>query len=96
MFCGAIVVLFMGVIGKLGVLFASIPGPIIGGMYLMMFGVVAAVGISNLRVNIHYSVICHFLRIPFPYKPASDTCTDALVLVFHFLFLHPFKFILPS
>ncbi|XP_063682266.1 solute carrier family 23 member 1-like [Bolinopsis microptera] len=49
MFCGAVVVLLMGVIGKLGVLFASIPGPIIGGMYLVMFGVVAAVGISNLR-----------------------------------------------
>ena len=50
-FCGGIVVLVMGMIGKLGVLFASMPGPIVGGMYLVMFGVVAAVGISNLRVN---------------------------------------------
>ena len=44
--------IMMGVIGKIGVLFASIPSPIIGGMYMVMFGIVTAVGISNLRVRI--------------------------------------------
>ena len=44
--------ILMGVIGKIGVLFASIPAPIIGGMYMVMFGIVTAVGISNLRVGI--------------------------------------------
>ncbi|KAL5246675.1 hypothetical protein ACHWQZ_G018778 [Mnemiopsis leidyi] len=47
--CSAILMILMGVIGKIGVLFASIPAPIIGGMYMVMFGIVTAVGISNLR-----------------------------------------------
>jgi nucleobase transporter 1/2 len=44
--------LVIGLIGKIGVFFASIPEPIIGGMYLVMFGIIAAVGISNLQVKI--------------------------------------------
>ena len=42
--------LIIGMIGKIGVFFASMPEPIIGGMYLVMFGIIAAVGISNLQV----------------------------------------------
>jgi len=47
--CSAILMLAMGTVGKIGVLLASIPSPIIGGMYMVMFGIVTAVGISNLR-----------------------------------------------
>lgn len=47
--CSAILMLIMGMIGKIGVLFASIPEPIVGGMFLVMFAIVTAVGISNLR-----------------------------------------------
>ena len=42
--------LIIGMMGKIGVFFASMPEPILGGMYLVMFGIVAAVGISNLQV----------------------------------------------
>ena len=42
--------LIIGLIGKVGIFFASMPEPIIGGMYLVMFGIIAAVGISNLQV----------------------------------------------
>ncbi|XP_044102562.1 solute carrier family 23 member 1-like isoform X2 [Neovison vison] len=41
--------LVMGVFGKIGAAFATIPTPVIGGMFLVMFGVITAVGISNLQ-----------------------------------------------
>ncbi|XP_062051116.1 solute carrier family 23 member 1-like [Lepus europaeus] len=43
------VLLLMGVFGKIGAAFATIPTPVIGGMFLVMFGVITAVGISNLQ-----------------------------------------------
>ncbi|XP_076997278.1 solute carrier family 23 member 2-like isoform X4 [Tamandua tetradactyla] len=43
------VLLLMGVFGKIGAAFATIPSPVIGGMFLVMFGVITAVGISNLQ-----------------------------------------------
>ncbi|XP_044637143.2 solute carrier family 23 member 1-like isoform X3 [Equus asinus] len=43
------VLLVMGVFGKIGAAFATIPPPVIGGMFLVMFGVIAAVGISSLQ-----------------------------------------------
>uniref|UniRef100_F6QB34 Solute carrier family 23 member 1 n=1 Tax=Equus caballus TaxID=9796 RepID=F6QB34_HORSE len=43
------VLLVMGVFGKIGAAFATIPTPVIGGMFLVMFGIIAAVGISNLQ-----------------------------------------------
>ena len=48
--CSALLMVIIGLIGKIGVFFASIPEPIIGGMYLVMFGIIAAVGIANLQV----------------------------------------------
>ena len=46
---GALVLMFVGVLGKFGALFVSIPDPIIGGVLVVMFGMIAAVGISNLQ-----------------------------------------------
>ncbi|XP_029414730.1 solute carrier family 23 member 1-like isoform X2 [Nannospalax galili] len=43
------VLLLMGMFGKIGAAFATIPTPVIGGMFLVMFGVISAVGISNLQ-----------------------------------------------
>ncbi|XP_049638576.1 solute carrier family 23 member 1-like [Suncus etruscus] len=43
------VLLIMGVFGKIGAAFATIPTPVIGGMFLVMFGMITAVGISNLQ-----------------------------------------------
>lgn len=43
--------LLMGLFGKIGAAFATIPTPVIGGMFLVMFGVITAVGISNLQVR---------------------------------------------
>ena len=41
--------MFVGVLGKFGALFVSIPDPIVGGVFMVMFGMIAAVGISNLQ-----------------------------------------------
>ncbi|XP_012498227.1 PREDICTED: solute carrier family 23 member 2-like isoform X2 [Propithecus coquereli] len=43
------VLLLMGMFGKIGAVFATIPSPVIGGMFLIMFGLITAVGISNLQ-----------------------------------------------
>jgi solute carrier family 23 (nucleobase transporter), member 1 len=44
---GALVVL--GLIAKFGAVVATIPAPIVGGAYLALFGLIAAIGISLLR-----------------------------------------------
>ena len=46
---GALVVMTIGVVGKFGAVFVSIPDPIVGGVFMVMFGMIAAVGISNLQ-----------------------------------------------
>ncbi|KAJ7386663.1 hypothetical protein OS493_006668 [Desmophyllum pertusum] len=46
---GALFMLLISVLGKIGALFVCIPDPIVGGVYMVMFGMIAAVGISNLQ-----------------------------------------------
>ncbi|MEM7305320.1 MAG: solute carrier family 23 protein [Planctomycetota bacterium] len=46
---GAVFMLLLAVFGKFGALFTTIPQPIVGGMYCAMFGMIAAVGLSNLQ-----------------------------------------------
>ncbi|KAF3849643.1 hypothetical protein F7725_019362 [Dissostichus mawsoni] len=41
--------ILIGMMGKVGAIFATIPTPVMGGMLLIMFGVIAAAGISNLQ-----------------------------------------------
>ncbi|CAG05576.1 unnamed protein product, partial [Tetraodon nigroviridis] len=44
-----VLMLILGIFGKFGAVFITIPEPVIGGMFLVMFGMIAAVGISNLQ-----------------------------------------------
>lgn len=46
---GAVVMLFAGFFGYFGQLIATIPNPIVGGLYIAMFGQIVAVGLSNLK-----------------------------------------------
>ncbi|XP_033881263.2 solute carrier family 23 member 1-like isoform X2 [Acipenser ruthenus] len=39
----------MGMFGKVAAIFTTIPTPVIGGMFFVMFGVIIAAGISNLQ-----------------------------------------------
>ena len=51
---GALLMIILGAIGKFGAIFGTIPEPIVGGMYCAMFGMIAAVGLSNLQfVNLN-------------------------------------------
>lgn len=53
---GALIMLLLGCVGKFGALFTTIPQPIVGGMYCALFGMIAAVGLSNLqRVDLNSS-----------------------------------------
>ena len=46
---GAIIMILLGTVSKFGALFTTIPSPIVGGMYCAMFGMITAVGLSNLQ-----------------------------------------------
>lgn len=46
---GAALMIVLGAVAKFGALFTTIPQPIVGGMYCALFGVIAAVGLSNLQ-----------------------------------------------
>ncbi|XP_034555789.1 solute carrier family 23 member 1-like [Notolabrus celidotus] len=41
--------ILIGMLGKVGAIFTTIPTPVLGGMFLIMFGVISAAGISNLQ-----------------------------------------------
>ena len=46
---GAGIMIVLGAVAKFGALFTTIPQPIVGGMYCALFGMIAAVGMSNLQ-----------------------------------------------
>ncbi len=46
---GAGILVVLGVVSKVGGLITTIPTPIVGGVYLSLFGLIAAVGLSTLR-----------------------------------------------
>ena len=46
---GAICMITLGILGKFGALFSTIPDPVVGGVFCCMFGMITAVGISNLQ-----------------------------------------------
>uniref|UniRef100_A0A4W4EVC1 Uncharacterized protein n=1 Tax=Electrophorus electricus TaxID=8005 RepID=A0A4W4EVC1_ELEEL len=44
-----LLMVILGLFGKFSAVFITIPDPVIGGMFLVMFGMITAVGISNLQ-----------------------------------------------
>lgn len=54
----------MGVFGKVGAIFTTIPSPVIGGMFMVMFGVISAAGVSNLQVDTTKSIAELFDFVP--------------------------------
>ncbi len=45
----ALILILFGVVSKVGALFLTVPTPIIGGIFCVMFGIITAVGLSNLQ-----------------------------------------------
>ena len=46
---GALIMIVFGTLSKFGAFFLTIPQPIVGGVFCVMFGIIAAVGLSNLQ-----------------------------------------------
>ncbi|XP_056628713.1 solute carrier family 23 member 2 isoform X1 [Triplophysa dalaica] len=46
---GAAIMLLLGMVGKFSALFASLPDPILGALFCTLFGMITAVGLSNLQ-----------------------------------------------
>lgn len=44
---GAVILLVLGLLGKFGAIVATIPTPVIGGLYCTLFGLIASIGLSN-------------------------------------------------
>lgn len=54
--CGAAVMLVIPVVGKFGAVLATLPQPVVGAMFVGLFGMIASVGLSNLQlVNLNNS-----------------------------------------
>ena len=45
---GGVILIVLGIFGKFGGFAAAIPGPVVGGLYCALFGLIAAVGIQQL------------------------------------------------
>jgi len=45
---GAVILIVLGFFAKFGALAAAIPGPVVGGLYCAMFGLISAVGVQQL------------------------------------------------
>jgi len=48
--CGALTMIIVSVIAKFGVLLATMPQPMVSGLYCVVFGMIVAVGLSNLQL----------------------------------------------
>lgn len=60
----------LGMLGKVGAIFTTIPAPVMGGMFIVMFGIITAAGVSNLQVPTQ----C-FARLPqFLHKSSANSC----------------------
>ena len=54
--CGAVLMLLIPVVGKFGAVLATLPQPVVGAMFVGLFGMIASVGLSNLQlVNLNNS-----------------------------------------
>jgi len=45
---GGVMLVIVGLFGKFGALAAGIPGPVVGGLYCVLFGMISAVGVQQL------------------------------------------------
>ena len=86
--CGAAVMLVIPVIGKFGAVLATLPMPVVGAMFVGLFGMIASVGLSNLQIvnlnnsrNLFIIGLSFFagLSVPFWFTPHYDVATGQIV-----------------
>jgi uracil-xanthine permease len=76
--CGAAVMLVIPVVAKFGAILATLPKPVVGAMFVGLFGMIASVGLSNLQIvnlnnsrNLFIIGISFFagLSVPYHFSP---------------------------
>jgi nucleobase transporter 1/2 len=80
--------LVIPVIGKFGAILATLPMPVVGAMFVGLFGMIASVGLSNLQIvnlnnsrNLFIIGLSFFagLSVPFWFTPHYDVGTGQIV-----------------
>jgi len=73
--CGAVLMLIIPIIGKFSAVLATIPHPVIGAMFVGLFGMIASVGLSSLQLvnlnnsrNLFIIGIAFFAGLSVPYE----------------------------
>lgn len=71
---GAVVMLIIPIVGKFGAILATLPQPVVGAMFVGLFGMIASVGLSNLQIvnlnnsrNLFIIGLSFFCGLSFPY-----------------------------
>lgn len=86
--CGAAAMLIIPIVGKFGALLATLPMPVVGAMFVGLFGMIASVGLSNLQIvnlnnsrNLFIIGLSFFagLSVPFWFTPHYDVATAKIV-----------------
>ena len=86
--CGALAMLVIPVCAKFGAVLSTIPIPVVGAMFVGLFGMIASVGLSNLQLvnmnnsrNLFIIGISFFagLSVPFWFTPHFDVGTQSVV-----------------
>ncbi len=85
---GAIAMLVIPIVGKFGAVLATLPQPVVGAMFVGLFGMIASVGLSNLQIvnlnnsrNLFIIGLSFFagLSVPFWFTPHYDVATQKIV-----------------
>ena len=83
---GAVLLILLGFLAKFGALAAAIPGPVVGGLYCALFGLISAVGVQQLAKcdltsdrNLFIAGLSLFmgLSVPAYFSTVSDAATIA-------------------
>jgi len=82
---GALVMLFIPVVGKFGAILATLPQPVVGAMFVGLFGMIASVGLSNLQIvnlnnsrNLFIIGLSFFAGLSVPYHFNSMLSANAV------------------
>ena len=82
---GGVILIVLGIFGKFGGFAAAIPGPVVGGLYCALFGLIAAIGIQQLAKadlssdrNLFISGFSLFMGLSVPAYFAARESVDAL------------------
>ena len=76
-----VIYLILGMLSKFGSIFVTIPDPVIGGLFLVMFGMIAAVGISNLQfVDMNSSRLVLLVFLPPVFSFSINICISEYII----------------